>query len=99
MQVGQAQAREVIPTTKRPRDHMLHRRRKRIRIRSAHVDRPTAHVTARPVHGGHLPLEARDLPPTPPTHDLDPIGGAGGGGYDAAISSLICLASAAICSA
>lgn len=99
MQMREPQAREVIPTTKRARYHVLDRRRKRIRVGARHVDRRTAHVTGRAVNGGHLPLEARDLPPAPPTHDLDPIGGAGGGGYDAAISSLICLASAAICRA
>lgn len=99
MQMRETQICEVIPTTKRARDHMLHRRRKRIRIGARHVDRPNAHVTGRAVNSGHPPLEARDLPPTPPTQDLGPIGGAGGGGYDAAISSLICLANAAICSA
>lgn len=80
MQMREPQAREVIPTAMRARDHMLHRRRKRIRVDATHIDRPTAHVTGRAVNGGNLPLEARDLPPTPPTHDLDPIGGAGGGG-------------------
>lgn len=91
--------REVIPTTKRARDHVLNRRAVRIGISQPHIDRDTAHVTVGPVNRCHLPLEARDLPAAPSTHDLGPIGGAGGGGYDAAISSLICLASAAICSA
>lgn len=60
-----------------------------IGVRQAHVDRYTAHVTGGAVNSGHLPLEPGYLPATPPTHDLGPVGGAGGGGYDAAISSLI----------
>lgn len=73
---------------------MLNRCAVRIGVRQAHVDRAPAHVTGGAVNSGHLPLEARDLPPTPPTHALGSIGGAGGGGYDAAIASLISLASA-----
>lgn len=78
---------------------MLNRCAVRVRVRQAHVDRAPAHVTGGAVNSGHLPLEPGYLPTTPPTHDHCPVGGAGGGGYDAAISSLICLASAAIWSA